>query len=205
MSCFDRAFQMLCTMQPKRKRKCMLQDALRCTRRRRGREADSVPLPSPWTKVPNCNAWLGHLAPVHSIATDTGQRNHPWKNTQMHCDLWGGKAAVARLWPHPLHAWCVPHLAPSHPGPPGRREMERISCLAAARAGALGRKVGGLLSAFHPCSSPAQLEGTAPSPAAGGTEQGAALGFFLWFVCLVLLGVEQRWKKVRFPVPLPKM
>lgn len=68
-----------------------------------------------------------------------------------------------------------------------------------------GRRVRGLLSAFHPCSSPAQLEGTAPSPAAGGTEQGAALGFFLWFVCLVLLGVEQRWKKVRFPVPLPKM
>lgn len=79
MSCFDRAFQMLCTMQPKRKRKCMLQDALRCTRRRRGREAGGVPLPSPWTKAPNCNSWLGHLAPVRSIAIDTGQRNHPWK------------------------------------------------------------------------------------------------------------------------------
>lgn len=43
MSCFDRAFQMLCTMQPKRKRKCMFQDALKCRRGRRDGEADGFP------------------------------------------------------------------------------------------------------------------------------------------------------------------
>lgn len=43
MSCFDRAFQMLCTTQPKRKRKCMFQEALKRPRGRRDGEGGGSP------------------------------------------------------------------------------------------------------------------------------------------------------------------
>lgn len=144
MSCFDRAFQMLCTMQPKRKRKCMLQDALRCARRGRGREGDSIPLTSPWTKAPNSNAWFGCFTPACNIWIDMGERNHH-ETTDMPHNLHGRNVVVGRGWMHPLHARCITQSTSSHPGPPGIWEMERISYLT---AGARGRKVGGLPSAF---------------------------------------------------------
>lgn len=201
MSCFDRAFQMLCTMQPKRKRKCMLQDALRCARRGRGREGDSIPLTSPWTKAPNSNAWFEHFTPARNIWIDMGQRNYPWNNRHGSQPAWGecggGKGPHASLacmlhYPH--------HLLPSRASWDMGNGKDLISDGWSSRQE--GRRAALSLLALL---LSAWLEGNAASPAAGGTEQGAALGFCHWFVCLVFRGVEQRWKKVGFHVPLPKM
>lgn len=202
MSCFDRAFQMLCTMQPKRKRKCMLQDALRCARRGRGREGDSIPLTSLWTKAPNCNAWFGHFTPACNIWIYMGQRNHPWNNRQMPHNLHGGNvgggkglaASLACTVRSPL--LLLPSRASWDMGNGKDLVSDGRSSRQEGRRAALSLPAL-LLSVW--------LEGNTASPAAGGTEQGAALEFCHWFVCLVFLGVEQCWKKVRFHVPLPKM
>lgn len=94
----------------------------------------------------------------------------------------GEMLVVGRGWLHPLHAQCILHFSSSHPGPPGIWEMERISYL---MAGARGRKVGGLLSAFQPCSSLRGWKETLPPQQRVALSRellwGFVTGLFVWF------------------------
>lgn len=123
----DRAFQMLHPVQPKRKRECTAQDALKHRRGRRGREGGGFP--SLFLGLMLWMAMSTFGTSPRCAVTDTRQRNHLW-------NPWGCTAPVGQLWE--LHTQRGSGASPPwpHPTEDGRWEMERI-CLWEGRSAPL--------------------------------------------------------------------
>lgn len=172
----DRAFQMLHPVQPKRKRECTAQDALKHRRGRRGREGGGFPSLFLGLRLWMAMSTFGTSPGVLWLTQGKGITCGTPEDAQ---PRWGSLGS------------CTPSvgLVPPLPG------------LIPPRMG--GGKWKGSACGKAGVPPSALLEGDAPSPGVALRESTDRWGWFLG--CLILLGVEQHWKEVRFPAPLPKM